>query len=87
MHLRYSHLPIVIHVIITLAAGHNDYINRSDGRYCYNQMPFGIASRPEEYQQRQHEFLDRLSGVINIADDICVYGCSDIKEEADIDHD
>ena len=50
-------------------------------------MPFGIASRPEEYQQRQHEFLDRLSGVINIADDICVYGCSDIKEEADIDHD
>ena len=58
-----------------------------DGRYCYNRMPFGIASGPEEYQRRQHEFLDGLNGVINIADDICVYGCCDTKEEADIDHD
>ena len=58
-----------------------------DGRYCYNRMPFGIASGPEEYQRRQHEFLDGLNGVINIADDICVYGCGDTKEEADIDHD
>ena len=58
-----------------------------DGRYCYDRMPFGIASGPEEYQWRQHEFLDGLNGVINIADDICVYGCGDTKEEADIDHD
>ena len=58
-----------------------------DGRYCYNRMPFGIASGPEEYQRQQHEFLDGLNGVINIADDICVYGCGDTKEEADIDYD
>ena len=58
-----------------------------NGRYCYNRMPFGIASGPEEYQRRQHEFLDGLRGVINIADDICVFGCGDTKEEADIDHD
>ena len=31
--------------------------------------------------------LDGLNRVINIADDICVYGCGDTKEEADIDHD
>ena len=58
-----------------------------NGRYCYTRMPFGIASGPEEYQRRQHEFLDGLQGVINIADDICVFGCGDSKEEADIDHD
>jgi len=58
-----------------------------DGRYCYNQMPFGIAPGLEEYQGRQHEFLDGLDGVINIEDDICVYGCGDTKEEAAIDHD
>ena len=58
-----------------------------DGRDCYNRMPFGIASGSEEYQRRQHEFLDGLNGVINIADDICVYSCGDTKEEADIDHD
>ena len=58
-----------------------------NGRYCYTRMPFGIASGPEEYQWRQHEFLDGLHGVINIADDICVFGCGDSREEADIDHD
>ena len=50
-------------------------------------MPFGIASGPGEYQRQQHECLDGLNGVTNIADDICVYGCGDTKEEADIDHD
>ena len=58
-----------------------------NGRYCFTRMPFGIASGPEEYQRRQHEFLDGLQGVINIADDICVFGCGDSKEEADLDHD
>ena len=56
------------------------------GRYCYTRMPFGIASGPEEYQRRKHEFLDGLQGVINIADDICVFGCGNSKEEADLDH-
>jgi len=58
-----------------------------NGRYCYTRMPFGISSGPEEYQRRQHEFLDGLQGIINIADDICIFGCGDTKEEADIDHD
>ena len=58
-----------------------------NGRYRYTRMPFGISSGPEEYQRRQHEFLDGLQGIINIADDICIFGCGDTKEEADIDHD
>ena len=58
-----------------------------NGRYCYNRILFGIASGPEEYQRWQHEFLDGLRGVINISDNICVFGCGDTKEEADIDHD
>jgi len=57
-----------------------------NGRYCYTRMPFGITSGPEEYQLCQHELLDGLHGVINIADDICVFGCGDSKEEADIVH-
>jgi len=58
-----------------------------NGCYCYTRMPFGISSGLEEYQRRQHEFLDGLQGIINIADDICIFGCGDTKEEADIDHD
>ena len=50
-------------------------------------MPFGIASGPEEYQRRQYESLDGLQGVINIAEDISVFGCGNSKEEADMDHD
>ena len=47
----------------------------------------GISSGPEEYQRRQHEFLHGLPGVINIADDICIFGCGDTIEEANMDHD
>ena len=51
-------------------------------------MPFGISSGPEEYQRRQHEFLDGLKGIIYIADDMCIFRCGDTKEEAiaNIDH-
>ena len=56
-------------------------------RQCYTRMSFGIASGPEEYQRCQHEFLDGLQGVINIADDICVFRCGNSKEEAVMDHD
>ncbi|CAB4040283.1 Hypothetical predicted protein [Paramuricea clavata] len=45
-------------------------------------MPFGISSGPEEYQRRQREFLDGLEGVINIADNICIFGCGDTDEQA-----
>ena len=49
-------------------------------------MPFGISLRPEEYQRRQHEFLHGFPGVINIADDICIFGCGDTLEDANVDH-
>ena len=57
------------------------------GRFRYNCMPFGISSGPEEYQRRQQEFLEGLNGVTNIAEDICILGCGNTKEEADKDHD
>ena len=30
------------------------------GRYFYTRTPFGIASGPEEYQRRQHEFFSTV---------------------------
>ena len=41
----------------------------------------------EEYQRRQQEFLEGLCSVIDIAKDICMYGCGDTKEDADIEQD
>ncbi|CAB3998752.1 Hypothetical predicted protein [Paramuricea clavata] len=59
----------------------------SNGRYRYLHMSFGISSGPEEYQRRQREFLEGLEDVINIADDICIFGCGDTDEQASKDHD
>ena len=57
------------------------------GRYRWLRMPYGICSAPEEYQRRQHEILEGLNGVENVADDILVFGCGDTDEEAEADHD
>ena len=66
--------------LLTTFMGPND-------RYCFTRMPFGISLGPEEYQRRQHEFLYRLPGVINIADDIYIFGCGDTIEDVNVDHD
>ena len=57
------------------------------GRYRWLRMPHGISSAPEEYQRRQHEVLECLNGIENVADDILVFGCGDADEEAEADHD
>ena len=50
------------------------------GRYCWNRLPFGLSSSPEEYQRRLHTVLDGLEGTEVIADDILVYGIGDTTE-------
>ena len=57
------------------------------GRYRWLRMPFGVSLGPEEYQHRQHEALEGLTGVVNKADDILVFGSGDGIEEAEKDHD
>lgn len=57
------------------------------GRYRWLRMPFGISTAPEEFQRRQHEVFEGLSGVAVIADDVLVYGSGDTVEEATADHD
>ena len=52
------------------------------GRYCWNRLPFGLSSSPEEYQSRLYMVLDRLKDVKVIADNILVFA-----EEARKDHD
>jgi transposase InsO family protein len=57
------------------------------GRYRWLRLPFGIAPAPEEFQRRQHEFFEGMSGVAVIADDVLVYGCGETQELAIADHD
>lgn len=51
------------------------------GRYCFQRMPFGITSAPEYFQKRMAEILDGLQGVVNLMDDVLVYGAT--KHEHD----
>jgi transposase InsO family protein len=62
-------------------------MHTSYGRYRWLRLPFGVSSGPEEYQKRQHEILEGLPNIANIADDILVYGCGTTYEEAVQDHD
>ena len=57
------------------------------GRYCWNRLPFGLSSSPEEYQRRLHMILDGLKGVEVIADDILIFGVGEDGAEARKDHD
>jgi len=57
------------------------------GRVRWLRLPFGISSAPEEFQRRQREVLEGLNLVLNVVDDILIYGCGDTQEETDEDHD
>ena len=51
------------------------------GRYQYLRLPMGITSAPEIYSQKMACILSDLEGVLNLMDDICVFGGS--QEEHD----
>ena len=43
------------------------------GRFCFNKLPFGIASAPEVFQRRMNDILSGLPGVLCHVDDILVF--------------
>jgi len=49
-------------------------------------LPFGLSVSSEIFQKRVNQALEGLSGVLNIADDILVYGVGNSKQEAVADH-
>ena len=62
-------------------------MHTSFGRYCWQCLPFGISSAPEEFQMRLISALESLEGIICIADDILVFGEGTDFTEAEKDHD
>jgi transposase InsO family protein len=43
------------------------------GRYCFNKLPFGIASAPEVFQKRMNRLLEGLEGTVCLIDDILIF--------------
>lgn len=61
--------------------------NTPYGRYLWLRIPFGLSVSPEIFQKRVNQTLEGLEGVLNIADDILIYGVGDSAEQANADHD
>ena len=57
------------------------------GRYRWLRPPFGLCVSSEIVQKQVNQVLDGLNGIVNIADDILVYGVGETKEDATKDHD
>ena len=56
------------------------------GRFRWLRLPFGLSVSPEIFQKRVNQVLEGLEGILNIADDILVYGVGDTVEKAIADH-
>ena len=57
------------------------------GRYYWRRLPFCLSVSFEIFQKRIHQALDGLPGLLNVHDDMVIYGVSDTDEQADADHD
>ena len=51
------------------------------GCFCFNKLPFGIASAPEHFKKQISNILKGLKGVVCQMDDVLVFGST--KEEHD----
>ena len=51
------------------------------GRYCFNKLPFEIASAPEVFQKRMNNLLQGLEGTLCLIDDILMFSRNQKEHE------
>lgn len=51
------------------------------GRYCFQRLPFGITSAPEFFQKKMSQILEGIPGVVNMMDDVLIYGCDKAQHD------
>lgn len=56
-------------------------------RYLWCRLPFGLSVSSEIFQKRVNQALEGLDGVLDITDDILIYGVGNTEDEANADHD
>ena len=57
------------------------------GRYRWCRLPFGLSVSSEIFQKRVDQVLDRLDGILDITDDVLIYGVGATEKDANEDHD
>ena len=61
-------------VMLDDASSHLTTFNTHQGRYRFKRLPFGLNLSQDVFQEHMDYMLQPLVGIINIADDIIVYG-------------
>ena len=51
------------------------------GRYQWKRLPFGLSESSEIFLKRVSQALEGLEGILNITDEILVYGAGDTKDK------
>ena len=54
------------------------------GRYCWLRLPFGLKVSQDIFQERMDDILGDLDGVVNISDDIFVFGATEAEHDANL---
>ena len=57
------------------------------GRYYWRRLPLCLSVSSEIFQKWIHQALDGLPGLLDVHDDMVIYGVGDTDEQADADHD
>ncbi|KAK3752981.1 hypothetical protein QZH41_016289 [Actinostola sp. cb2023] len=57
------------------------------GRYRWRRLPFGLNVSSEIFQRNINQALEGLEGLLDITDDILIYGVGSTDDQANADHD
>ena len=52
------------------------------GRFCFNKLPFWIASAPKLFQKRMSQLLSGLEGIVCQMDDVLIFGTTREQHDA-----
>ena len=55
--------------------------NTPFGRHCFKRLPFGLSISQDIFQAAMDDGLRDLPGVVSIADDIAVFGCTEQEHD------
>ena len=68
------------HVVLDEESAKLTTFNIPFGRYYWRRLPFGLSVSSEIFQKRIHHALDGLPGLLDVHDDMVIYGTGDTDE-------
>ena len=71
-------------VILSEESSYLTTFNMIKGRYRFLRMPFGLNIAQDVFQQHMDTMMQGMNGIINIADDIIIYGSTQQEHDTNL---